>query len=260
MKNGSLLVFRRLAQDVKGFRDAVAKNAAMLGISTDLLGAKLVGRYASCAPLEALKYQAGIGEYELPMADPGIANPALANSDALNNDFEYGEDEDGKIVPQAAHIRKAYPRDRKPEFEGRDDKGHPIACGPFKKANEAENRTQTHRLLRRGIPFGKSLGAAIGGGPDEPRGLLFLAYQTDIERQFEFVQRTWVSDPDFPKKGAGQDPIITNNTASGKIAGCPFHPRADASRCPISFAHFVKTRGGAYFFSPSIIILKKWLT
>jgi Dyp-type peroxidase family len=259
LKNGSLLVFRRLAQNVGGFRDAVAENAGKLGITADLLGAKLVGRYTSGAPLEALKFEAGIGEYVPPSTDPGVADPALANSDALNNDFEYGEDEDGVIVPLAAHVRKAYPRDQEPEFEGRDAAGNPIARGPF-APNEAESKTQTHRLLRRGIPFGKSFGAAIGGGANEPRGLLFLAYQTDIERQFEFVQGTWVDDPDFPKLQAGQDPIITNNSKDGEIAGCPFHPGAEASECPISFKHFVKTRGGSYFFTPSISTLKNWLT
>jgi Dyp-type peroxidase family len=259
LKNGSLLVFRRLAQDVKGFRHAVARNAAKLGITSDLLGAKLVGRYASGAPLEALKFRAGIGEYEPPMTDPGIADPALANSDALNNDFEYGEDADGMIVPLSAHVRKAYPRDQEPELEGRNTEGNPIPRGPF-VPGEAESKTQTHRLLRRGIPFGKSFGAVVGGGAEEARGLLFLAYQTDIERQFEFVQGTWVNDPEFPRDGSGQDPIITNNTTGGEIAGCPFHPRADASKCPINFRHFVKTRGGGYFFSPSISTLKKWLT
>jgi Dyp-type peroxidase family len=252
LKNGSLLVFRRLAQDVQGFREAVKSNAAKLGITPDLMGAKLIGRYPSGAPLEALKHQAGIGEYEPPMTDPGIADPALANSDALNNRFEYGEDEDGEIVPWASHIRKAYPRDQEPEFELRDDKNQPVAVGKLKEG-EAESRTQTHRLLRRGIPFGKSLGAADGGSPNAPRGLLFLAYQTDIGRQFEFVQRFWVNNPDFPKLSAGQDPIITNSTPAGPIAGCPFHPRADSSKCKaMTFMHFVKTRGGGYFFSPSI--------
>jgi hypothetical protein len=51
LKNGSLLVFRRLVQDVAGFRHAVAKNAAQLGITTDLLSAKLVGRYAGRLPV-----------------------------------------------------------------------------------------------------------------------------------------------------------------------------------------------------------------
>ena len=252
VKNGSFLVFRRLAQDVKGFREAVSKNAAALGITTDLMGAKLVGRYVSGAPLEALKFQAGTGEYEPPMTDPGLANPALANSNALNNDFEYGEDVDGSIVPLAAHIRKAYPRDHVP-FKG----GRPST---EKEHIDAESFTQTHRLLRRGIPFGPSLGASEGGGPDVPRGLLFFAYQSDIERQFEFVQQQWVNAPNFPEQHAGQDPIITSNTSEGAIEGCPFHPRADRSKCPVAFKHFVKTRGGGYFFSPSIDTLKRWLT
>ena len=263
VKNGSFLVFRRLAQDVKGFRDEVSSNAATLGISTDLMGAKLVGRYRSGAPLEALKFQSGTGEYEPPMVDPGIANPALANSNALNNAFEYGDDENGEIVPIAAHIRKTYPRDQKPEFEGRSADGSPKPVGHLDEG-EAESRTQTHRLLRRGIPFGKSLGAAEGGGPADPRGLLFLAYQTDIERQFEFVQTAWVNDANFPRKvegalpAAGQDPIITNNTVAGPIRGCPFHALADKSKCSaITFTHFVKTRGGGYFFSPSIDTLEK---
>lgn len=253
IKNGSFLVFRRLAQDVKRFRDEVSRNAATLGISTDLMGAKLVGRYRSGAPLEALKFQTGNGEYQPPLVDPAIANPALANSNALNNAFEYGDDENGDIVPIAAHIRKAYPRDQKPKFEGRDAAGDPKEVGKL-KVGEAESRTQTHRLLRRGIPFGRSLGAAEGGGPDDSRGLLFFAYQTDIERQFEFVQQTWVNDKNFPKLGAGQDPIITNDTPSSPpISGCPFHDLADKSGClAIEITHFVKTRGGGYFFSPSI--------
>jgi len=96
-KNGSFLVFRRLAQDVKGFKDALTNIAGDIGITEDLLGAKLVGRYKTGAPLEALKWQVGVGNYQPPMTDPGVANPALANSDSLNNDFEYGDDETGGL-------------------------------------------------------------------------------------------------------------------------------------------------------------------
>lgn len=244
-KNGSFLVFRRLAQDVKAFRDSIVKIAGELGVTADLLGAKLVGRYRSGAPLEALSFQAGNGEYQPPLVDPGVANPALANSNALNNAFEYGKDVDGTIVPLAAHIRKAYPRDEVPTGVNPDD---------------AESMTQTHRLLRRGIPFGTSLGAPIGGGSTDPRGLLFFAYQSDIERQFEFVQSAWVNNADFPVRGAGQDPIIANSQQAGSVKGCPFHKLADASKCPVNFQHFVKTRGGGYFFSPSIKTLEMWLT
>ena len=250
--NGSFLVFRRLAQDVKGFRDSIDVNAALLGLTPELLGAKLVGRYKSGAPLEALRNQAGIGEYHPPLTDPGAAHahPALANSNSINNYFEYGDDADGIIVPLASHIRKAYPRDHEPKNEFGTPKPTPEG---------SESRTQTHRLLRRGIPFGKSLDEPQGGKPGDARGLLFFAYQSDIERQFEFVQKHWVNDENFPEKDAGQDPIITNDSVAGEIKGCPFHVKANAAKCPVSFKHFVKTRGGQYFFSPSIPTLGDWL-
>ncbi len=260
-ENGSFLVFRRLAQDVKAFREAVSQKAAALGLTTDLMGAKLVGRYRSGAPLEALAFESGTGTFQPPETDPGVAHPARANSDALNNDFEYGDDRAGDIVPLAAHVRKAYPRNQIPRHED----GQDIPNGTRSEA-DAESKTQTHRLLRRGIPFGKSLGAGEGGGEHDPRGLLFFAYQSDIERQFEFVQRAWVNDPDFPRQAegtlpaAGQDPIITNDSAGGAIRGCPFHALADKSKCPVSFSHFVKTRGGGYFFSPSVSTLAAWLS
>jgi deferrochelatase/peroxidase EfeB len=79
----------------------------------------------------------------------------------------------------AAHIRKAYPRDEVT-----------VAV-----AEDSESDTQTHRLLRRGIPFGGSFGAAVGGGIHDPRGLLFQCYQRSIEDQFEFVQSQWVNNP-----------------------------------------------------------------
>jgi Dyp-type peroxidase family len=248
--NGSFLVFRRLAQDVKGFRDAVDNTAYDLGITPDLLGAKIVGRFRSGAPLEPLRFQ-DIDEYKVPLTDPGIAHPALAGSDDVNNYFEYGDDKEGKIVPLASHIRKAYPRDQVAT--------HELGMEHPEEEGGAESRTQTHRLLRRGIPFGNSLGAAHNGGVNDARGLLFVAYQTDIERQFEFVQQSWVNDSDFPQPGAGQDPIIANSTPAGPISGCPFHQSANAAKCPVTFKHFVKTRGGGYFFSPSIDTLATWL-
>ena len=106
------------------------------------------------------------------------------------------------IVPRAAHIRKAYTRDE--------------TLPGLKDAEDSESVTQTHRLLRRGIPFGTSFRPSLGAtghggkfGVEEPndRGLLFLAYQSDIERQFEFVQNNWVNNVNFPQSGDGQDPI-----------------------------------------------------
>ncbi len=262
--DGSYLVFRRLRQDVQGFKNEVAQRAPALAQAlglphgtdaTDLMGAKLVGRYASGCPLEKLNCQTGA--FTPSAVDPGKADPSLGNDDQKNNFFEYGDDPLGLSVPRGSHIRKAYPRDEE-LFPG--------------GGGTSESNTQTHRLLRRGIPFGPSLGAAVGGGasPTFPhdRGLLFLCYQTDLERQFEFVQTQWINNAGFPcplvaglkdSGGAlvypngtagpdGEDPVIAQ-TASGPYA---IPTSATASQRLPNLKHFVTMTGGDYFFSPSL--------
>jgi Dyp-type peroxidase family len=218
--NGSYLVFRRLRQDVAGFRAFVTATADAQGMTEDLLGAKLVGRYRSGAPL------AVTGARD---SDPGTTDPDLLADTAIN-DFEFADDDpDGSVVPLAAHIRKAYPRDEDTPGGGEED-------------------TQTHRLLRRGIPYGASLprGDESSSAGDEDRGLLFLCYQTSIERQFEFVQARFVNDPDFPEPGAGQDPIITQDPATGSFT----LPGGRQEHVAL-LQRFVTTTGGEYFFQPS---------
>lgn len=68
--NGSYLVFRRLTQDVSGFRGFVADIAQTQGMSEELAGAKIVGRYKSGAPLIATGAQA---------SDPGLADPPASH-------------------------------------------------------------------------------------------------------------------------------------------------------------------------------------
>jgi deferrochelatase/peroxidase EfeB len=101
-ENGSYLVFRRLRQDVRGFQDFLSREAARLGTTVDLLGAKLVGRYRSGAPL------VGAGNAT---QDPGTTKPDVLEKHRINA-FGYSTDPDGTQVPRAAHIRKAYPRDQ----------------------------------------------------------------------------------------------------------------------------------------------------
>ena len=228
--NGSYLVFRRLSQDVAGFRSFVAQAAAQQGISTDLMGAKLMGRYKSGAALEST------GAVSV---DPGRSDASLL-SDAKVNDFEYGNDADGRVVPLGAHIRKAYPRDEATKDGGESD-------------------TQTHRLIRRGIPFGVSLPADAGSAdpaasaayPND-RGLLFLCYQSSIHRQFEFVQNHWVNNPDFPRRDSGHDPVVAQTATPGSFTlpgGRPDHVAL--------MQRFVTTTGGDYFFSPSLSALQR---
>jgi Dyp-type peroxidase family len=233
--DGSYLVFRRLAQDVPAFTQQLQTLSAQTGLPVPLLGAKLVGRYKSGCPLEEREFHTA-SPAQSPV-DPGVAAPALADSDTVNNHFEFGDDPAGAVCPLAAHIRKAYPRDERTQ----------------NKADDSESSTQTHRLLRRGIPFGRSFGAPQGGGANDPRGLLFFAYQKDIESQFEFVQSSWVNSAAFPPFPTGvtpgQDPIIAQSPIGSF--------QVDPTKPNISVRHFVTTTGGEYFFAPSISALQK---
>lgn len=235
--DGSYLVFRRLRQDVEGFHAFLSAAAATTGLAPDLVGAKVVGRYRSGAPLERTADQPE--QFDPQVADPSVADPGILDETRVNH-FEFGDDPDGLLVPRAAHIRKVYPRDAVTPTGG-------------------EAATQTHRLIRRGIPFGASYDPSApadsptGGRaayPDD-RGLLFLCYQSSIERQFEFVQRRWVNDPDFPEHGDGQDPIISQSSPRKS-----FTLPGEVTSHRLMMANFVTTTGGEYFLQPSLDALR----
>jgi Dyp-type peroxidase family len=229
-ENGSYLVFRRLRQDVKGFRDFLNSEAAKLGMTADLLGAKLVGRYRSGAPLVGADDAA---------EDPGTKDPGVLAKDKINA-FAYSDDPQGTKVPRAAHIRKTYPRDQ--------------------QAPSGSELDQRPRILRRGIPFGQSF--RHGNPPDSPfgadpqfpndRGLCFVCYQRSIRDQFELIQCTWVNQDAVPEPGDGVDPVASQASPKRKlrVPGAA----ADTVRLP---KQWVTTTGGEYFFSPSISALER---
>ena len=239
MNNGAFLVFRRLAQKVPEFHQAVKAAAATTGGSTDeasadLLGAQLVGRWKSGAPI-----------INAPLAD----DLSMAEGSGVENDFEFGGDRTGLVCPWAAHIRKAYPRD--------DVRGNTNPNEANGEVDKAEAGTQTHRMLRRGIAFGPELteGEALSGRSDRlyERGLLFKCYVTSLEDQFEFVQRAWINNPDFVQPGSGIDALV-GHLDDGAQPFLGAAPRSmDAARKPqLSFDRFIEMQGGAYFFAPSI--------
>ncbi len=262
-KDGSFVVFRRLRQDVQAFRDFEQQMAFQLGISPDLFGAKLVGRWASGAPI---------------LRAPEADNRALADDDCANNNFEFGEespqifpdqkqsdldctdeipnaqppalfppsegDPTGQICPFAGHIRKAYPR---------DDTSSTLP-------DTQEVTTQTHRILRRGIPFGQPL-RQIPFFDFGVRGLHFIAYQTSIVEQFEFILKQWVNNPKFKEPDSGHDLIIGQNNTPGANRERQF--TITFTRDGIVQREVVSTQidwviptGGGYFFAPSIAALE----
>ncbi|RXH55575.1 Dyp-type peroxidase [Granulicella sibirica] len=252
-RNGSYLVFRKLRQDVAGFIKSVNANATALSMPPEVFGAKIVGRYASGCPIQHTAYEGSDNgfpaDFDASTGDPSNLHPEMLDANLINN-FEYGDDLRGTGVPRSGHIRKAYPRDE--QFLKADGTVDP-------NSDLHESFTQTHRLLRRGIPFGPAFKRPKH--PGDPitddgvdRGLLFLCYQKSISDQFEFVQKFWINDPNFPQKGDGVDPVMSQST-SGAMK-CPFHSKSSTATNTVTLNHFVTTEGGEYFFQPSISALQ----
>jgi Dyp-type peroxidase family len=231
--NGSFLVFRRLRQDVQAFTQFLTDHSGEAGLSADQLGAKLVGRWKSGAPLERVPGEPH--QLDPSAADPSDQHPQVLDDHHINN-FRYQHDDpDGHLTPRAAHIRKVNPRDEDPP---------------------GDQESRRHRILRRGIPYGPELqpqepayqGAQPGDGQD--RGLLFLCYQASISRGFEFVQAAWANQPDFPPPGgAGRDPIISQDADPREFNLPP-------QNVHLTMHPWVFTTGGEYFFTPSLAALR----
>jgi Dyp-type peroxidase family len=179
-RNGTFMVYRKLAQDVAGFRAHVVDQAGRRGLDPELVAAKLVGRWRDGTPL---------------VLSPDQPDPRIAGDPARVNDFRYADDEDGYRCPIGAHVRRTNPRD---------------ALG-FGAAI-----TGRHRMLRRGMPYGPPLPEGVGDDGHE-RGLIFVAFVADLVRQFEFVQASWCNDGNAFGLGADCDGVLGGDAGSGKM-------------------------------------------
>jgi Dyp-type peroxidase family len=230
-RNGSYLVFRQLQQDVRGFwrfADAATRNSD--GSSNEAqrtwLAAKMVGRWPSGAPL---------------VKAPDRDNPTLAT----DNDFAYAAtDLYGFGCPIGAHVRRGNPRD---------------SLEPGPGTQQSINIAKHHRLIRRGREYGQAVDPTSlfsndsAPAADVDRGLHFICLCSDIARQFEFVQHTWLMSTKFSGLYDDADPVLGAQPASGGT----FTVQAQPLRHRYAGLHrFVTVRGGAYFFLPGIRAMK----
>ncbi|HSC52731.1 MAG TPA: Dyp-type peroxidase [Phnomibacter sp.] len=228
-RNSSYLVIRQMQQDVEAFwtfMNEKTKNedGSLNTAESTKLAAKMVGRWPSGAPVT-----------KFPDADPGSVSD--------DNDFGYQEhDADGTKCPLGSHLRRCNPRD---SFE---DDGK----------NESVRLSNRHRIIRRARLYGDPFeGSPVNYTPGGEVGLLFNCFNADISRQFELIQYTWAlstkikelyNDPD-PLIGVKEE-LLPGQEQNFTLQGCPVNKTIKGLQ------PFVRIKGGAYFFFPSITFLR----
>ncbi|HEY5741957.1 MAG TPA: hypothetical protein VIS99_05390, partial [Terrimicrobiaceae bacterium] len=81
----------------------------------------------------------------------------------------------------------------------------------------------------------------------------------NILRQFEFLQNAWMANTKFSAMTGESDPLLGNREP---ILGCPVTsdfniPKEEGLRHRVTgLEQFVTVRGGAYFFLPSLRVLR----
>ena len=216
---GSFLVFRKLEQFVRDFKEKeeeIAKKLGFTGDKSELAGAMIVGRFEDGTPV------------------------TLSNAESKLkpiNDFNYDGDS-GSRCPFHAHIRKVNPRGS----SGTDERRHimPRRGIPFEDAPRpaAFDDFPSNGVGLLFMVYNSNLGQQ------------FKFVQQNWANNKSFPMQPFGVHGIDPVIGQGinhpQDqkmPKEWDNPAKGTDNNCPF-------------AGFVKMRGGEYFFAPSLTFLK----
>ena len=250
-RNGTYLVIRQLAQDVRGFWRYMDHAAGSNPEQRTRIAETMLGRALDGKPLMALQ-------------DKPIDGVGKDEKDRWYNQFTFDTDPDGVRCPLGAHARRANPRnaDFANPVKGRISQLiHTLGFGRRGLRDDLMSPTRFHRLLRRGREYGPGLSpedALKPAPPDEPeRGLHFFCLNSNIARQFEFVQGAWMMTTKFNGLSEESDPLLGNREAANTFS----QPRENSLRhCYNGLPQFVTVRGGAYFFLPSIRALKYFAT
>lgn len=251
-RNGTYMVYRKLHENVDTFNEYIDSLAKDFDGSRDLLMAKMSGRWPdNGAPLtlaatdnEKACLDARMTSLEQRIKDGD--NSALIERKALRSqwtNFTFADDKSGGQCPVGAHIRRTNTR------------------GSLETQKDAFHRpgalVDRRRLIRRGLPYG-----GIDELPSDKaeQGIIFMSIGASIERQFEFVQQQWVNYSNDFKLGNDKDPLIGSHdgklTDKHIIQSIPGNPDNKPPFFCTEMPRFVETRGGDYFFIPSITALR----
>ena len=217
-RNGTYLVFRKLHTRVAAYRQYLHARSANREEAARL-GAKMVGRWQSGAPLAV---------------SPERDDAQLGADPQRHNDFLYGDDPRGLKCPLGAHARRANPRDA---FDG-----------------DGAVDVRLHRMIRRGTSYGPVLPEGVLEDDGADRGIIFVFAGAHLGRQFEFVKTQWLNDGIFIGAPLEKDPLVGPNDGTGTFTV----PERPIRRRLQDLPPFVVTRGGEYCFVPGLRAMR-WL-
>jgi deferrochelatase/peroxidase EfeB len=254
-RNGTYLVLRQLRQDVRLFWQFAREQAEGDAARAEESAAKMVGRTRAGDPLELIQEQSIPGIE----TDPG---------DKEQNRFTFDQDATGARCPFGAHVRRANPRNT--DFPNRPSNFlvkliTMLGFGPKGFRDDLSSPVRFHRIVRRGREYGtqlkpeEALRAAAPGTSDPESGLHFVCLNSNISRQFEFLQNAWLNSTKFSGLTQESDPLLGNRAA---IPGCPVTGNFTLEKSgrlrhrATGMPQFITVRGGAYFFMPGINALR----
>jgi len=219
-RNGTFMVYRKMHQNVATFRKFLEEQGSLYPGGKEKLASKFIGRWRDGTPVEL---------------SPDREDPALVKDNNRNTNFTYGKDLNGLRCPVGAHIRRGNPRDA------------------FGFNGELVNR---RRIMRRGLPYGQYVPEGEPVRDEDDRGIIFMALNASLFRQFEFVQQQWIEYGNDLHQGNDKDLVIGNHGGKGESV---FQGTNDPKNPPFICANlpnFVELRGGDYFFLPSLTALQ----
>ena len=240
-KNSSYAAFRILEQDVVAFEEMLQSWAEKTGLDTEMVAAKICGRWRNGNPL---------------VLQPESQGDVLPNNQ-LNN-FTYvsdncdTDDTLGLKCPVGSHIRRNNPRNER--VNGAGDKG-----------------SQKHRIVRRAMPYGPEYDPK--NPVDAKRGLIGYFINASLTNQFEFLIGEWNLKSDFVQSAgspqgcpiagnvvsniSGEDVFLGVNDPNESSFTFPGEGESGSGNTNVTgFGRTITTRGGVYCFFPSIIGLR----
>jgi len=217
--NGTFMAYRKMHQNLATFRAYLEEHGKLYGGGKEKLAAKFIGRWRDGTPLEL---------------SPDREDQSIVLDPQRSTNFTYGADGDGTKCPVGAHMRRVHPRDAF-GFNGK--------------------LIDRRRITRRGLPYGPFAAEGDAVSDTDDRGIIFMALNASLSRQFEFVQQQWIEYGNDAHQGNDKDMLMGNHGGHGKFV---LQGDRSAANPPYVCAHlpsFVELKGGDYFFLPSITAL-----